>query len=66
MRGEAPEICLRFEENLNLKSSEFAITPIELKPIRAPAIDGVSIVPVTGSKIPAAIGIPTYSKVKKS
>jgi hypothetical protein len=36
-----------------------AITPTELKPIRAPAIDGVSIVPVAGSNAPAAMGSPT-------
>lgn len=55
--------CL--EGTLNLRSNEFAITPIELKPMSAPAIDGVNIVPVTGSNMPAAIGIPTC-KVKES
>jgi hypothetical protein len=47
------------EENFNLRSNEFIITPIELKPMRAPAIDGVRMVPVIGSNTPAAIGIPT-------
>lgn len=47
------------DANLNLSNNEFVITPIELKPMRAPAIDGVSIVPVTGNNTPAAIGIPT-------
>ena len=35
------------------------MTLTELKPIRAPAIDGVSIVPVTGNNAPAAMGSPT-------
>ncbi len=48
-----------FAEILKLKSKEFVITPIELKPMRPPPIDGVSMVPVIGSSIPAAIGIPT-------
>jgi hypothetical protein len=59
-----PFICFCFEENFNLKSNELAITPIELKPMRAPAIDGVSMVPVTGSNIPAAIGSPTCKKAQ--
>jgi hypothetical protein len=50
--------CL--ELSLTLKSNELAITPKELKPISAPAIDGVKIVPVTGSNAPAAMGTPTY------
>jgi len=49
--------CL--ELSLTLKSNELAITPTELKPISAPAIDGVRIVPVTGSNAPAAMGSPT-------
>lgn len=51
-----------FNENLYLRNNEFAITPTELKPMRAPAIDGVSMVPVTGSNTPAAIGSPTCKK----
>ena len=51
--------CFCLELSLTLKSNELAITPTELKPIRAPAIDGVSIVPVTGSNAPAAMGSPT-------
>lgn len=57
--GETSLICSCLEANLNLRSNELVITPIELKPMSAPAIDGVSIVPVTGSNIPAAMGIPT-------
>lgn len=51
-----------FNENLYLRNNEFAMTPTELKPMRAPAIDGVSMVPVTGSNTPAAIGSPTCKK----
>lgn len=53
-----------FNENLYLRNNEFAITPTELKPMRAPAIDGVSMVPVTGSNTPAAIGSPTCKKAR--
>ena len=35
------------EAGSSLKKREFAITPTELKPINAPAIEGVNIVPVT-------------------
>lgn len=45
--------------NFSLSSNEFVITPMELKPINAPAIEGDSIVPVKGRKVPAATGIPT-------
>jgi hypothetical protein len=61
--GYEPYTSFRFEENLYLKSNELVITPIELKPMRAPAIDGVNMVPVNGSNIPAAIGIPTCTKL---
>lgn len=53
------------DANLNLSNNEFVITPIELKPMRAPAMDGVSTVPVTGSNTPAAIGIPTCERNKR-
>lgn len=57
--GESPCFCFCFVENLNLRSNEFVITPTELKPMRAPAIDGVSMVPFIGNNNPAATGIPT-------
>ena len=62
IRTDGPPISFSLDEYLNLKSSEFVITPIELKPMRAPAIDGVSIVPVTGNNAPAAIGIPNCKR----
>jgi len=49
---------------LNLKSIELVITPMELSPMRAPAIDGVNMVPFTGNNTPAAIGIPTCMKIE--
>lgn len=52
-------ISFSIDLNLNLRINEFDITPIELKPISAPAIEGDSMVPVTGSNVPAATGIPT-------
>lgn len=61
--NNASEIWFCLDINLNLRSNEFVITPIELKPMSAPAIDGVSIVPVTGSSVPAAIGIPTCTYI---
>lgn len=51
-------ISFSVDLNFNLRSNEFVITPIELKPISAPAIEGDSMVPVTGSNVPAATGIP--------
>jgi len=48
-------ICFYLEENLNLKSNELVITPMELSPMRAPAIDGVKIVPFMGNNTPAVI-----------
>lgn len=33
--------------------------------MRAPAINGVSIVPVTGNKVPAAVGMPTCPSQKE-
>jgi len=53
-------LSFRFEKNLYLRSKELVMTPRELTPMRAPAIDGVNMVPVNGSNTPAAIGIPTY------
>lgn len=35
------------------------MTPIELNPMSAPAIEGDSMIPETGSNVPAATGIPT-------
>ena len=52
-------ISFSIDLNLHLRSNEFDITPIELSPISAPAIEGDSMVPVTGSNVPAATGIPT-------
>lgn len=61
-----PWISFCLDLNLSFSNNEFVITPIELKPMRAPAIDGVSIVPVDGSRTPAATGIPTcWSKDKE-
>jgi len=37
---------------------------MELSPMRAPAIDGVRIVPFMGNNAPAAIGIPTCIKTE--
>jgi len=62
--GNVPCICFCFKENLNLKSIELVITPMELSPMRAPAIDGVNMVPFTGNNTPAAIGIPTCMKIE--
>lgn len=62
MYNDDLKISLCFAANLNLRSKEFVITPIELNPIRAPAIEGDSMVPVTGSNVPAAIGIPTCNE----
>lgn len=53
------------DASLIRRSSEFAITPTELKPIRAPAMDGVRIVPVSGNSTPAATGIPTCVQMKR-
>jgi len=37
---------------------------MELNPMSAPAIDGVSTVPFMGNNTPAAIGIPTCIKIE--
>lgn len=51
--------------NFSLRSNELVITPIELKPMSAPAREGESMVPVTGSNVPAATGIPTCKDKQK-
>nr|GMD92839.1 potassium transporter 7-like isoform X1 [Ipomoea batatas] len=50
---------------ISRRSNEFVITPMELNPMRAPAMDGVSMVPVNGNRIPAATGSPTCQRSKE-
>lgn len=66
LREELKEFFILEEgrENSSWSSNEFAMTPKELIPMSAPAIDGVSIILAEGSRAPAASGSPTWYKRK--